>query len=340
MPDLLLLDTDVVVADAWHRVTAPGGYEWWHFDAQDPTGSVLVVADFHAGFVFHPQYLRRFHLYQQKPTRHSPPSPMEYCCAQLAVYENGRRLGAFTRRYRPEKLWASTSDIEVTIGPNRLTTDGGALRLHAEDPTGLRADLAFRPRLAHPPAEQIILSRHRSYTDHHFWIVANPLCEVGGEIRLPTGRTIPLSGVGYHDHLYGTGPLGSGLWRWMSGRVLQENKAIGFQISSPQEAEDPEQAHLFMADRSSAGAIAAARVTWGTDRLTRWGLAYPTGLEIDPALILRQPRVLESSAYSLRIVYDAFVDGEAACALCQLVYPQRLGWPVLGRLIERSIMPG
>lgn len=137
MPDLLLLDTDVVVADAWHRVTAPGGYEWWHFDAQDSTGSVLVVADFHAGFVFHPQYLRRFDRYQRKPTRHSPPSPMEYCCAQLAVYENGRRLGGFTRRYRPEEFSASTSDFRVTIGPNHLTTDGGDLRLHAQDSSGL-----------------------------------------------------------------------------------------------------------------------------------------------------------------------------------------------------------
>jgi hypothetical protein len=58
-----------------------------------------------------------------------------------------------------------------------------------------------------------------------------------------------------------------------------------------------------------------------------------------PALILRQPRILDSSPFCLRLRYDAFVDGEAARAFCRIVYPYRLGWPILGRFIERSIEP-
>lgn len=340
MPDLLLLDTDVVVADAWHRVTAPGGYEWWHFDAQDQSGSVLVVADFHAGFVFHPQYLKRFELYRRKPTRHAPPSPMDYCCVQLSVYQNGERLGGFTRKYDPRQFSASTSQLRLSIGPNRLSSGDSGVQMHLGDLRGLSAHLLFRPSLVHPPAEKIFLSRHPSYTDHQFWVIANPLCEVKGDIHLPGGRAIAINGIGYHDHLYGTGPLGSGLRRWMCGRVLQENRSVAFQIASPLDSEDQEQAHLFMADGVGAGAIATPRIAWGTDRFTRWGLSYPNGIDAGQTLILRQPRILESSPYSIRLVYDAFVDGEASSALCQIVYPYRAQWPVLGRLIEQSIKSG
>jgi carotenoid 1,2-hydratase len=337
MPDLLLLDTDVVVADAWHRVVAPGGYEWWYFDAQDREGSVFVVATFHAGPAFHPEYLRRFALYQRKPTRHAPPLPMEYCAFHLGVYENGRRCGGFTAQYPESEFVASTSGCEVAIGPNKVTPEAGGLRVHVEGPADLSAQLTFQPRLAHPPAEQIYLSRHPSYSDHHFWVIANPLCQVDGQITLPSGRTIELSGLGYHDHAYGTGPLAMGLRRWIFGRVLQENGAIAFQITTPRELDGVEQAHLFMADSAAAGTVATPPITWGADRFTRWGLSYPSGMDMGRTLILREPRVLDSSAFGVRLEYNAFVDGEAATAFCRIVYPHRLSSRLLGWLIERSI---
>ena len=27
------------IPDAWHNITAPGGYEWWYFDAEEPRRS-------------------------------------------------------------------------------------------------------------------------------------------------------------------------------------------------------------------------------------------------------------------------------------------------------------
>jgi hypothetical protein len=52
---------------------------------------------------------------------------------------------------------------------------------------------------------------------------------------------------------------------------------------------------------------------------------------------LREPRVLDSSAFGVRLEYNAFVDGEAATAFCRIVYPHRLSSRLLGWLIERSI---
>src|SRR5579884_2618696 len=76
--------------DAWHRVAAPGGYECWHFDAEDATGEVRLVACFWEGYPFHPQYVRRFENYLRHPTRNPPPQPREYPCVQFAIYERGR----------------------------------------------------------------------------------------------------------------------------------------------------------------------------------------------------------------------------------------------------------
>jgi len=337
MPDILLLDTEVVVADACHRVTAPGGYEWWYFDAQDRNTGTFVVAVFHAGFVLHPQYLRRYHLYQSRPTRHAPPLPAEYPCVHLAVHEKGRSCSQFIHQYTATHVQASTSERRVTMGPNRLFSSGNALQLHFEGSHGLSADLTFEPRFAHPPGEKMFASANSGHPAHHCWVIANPLCEVGGEIRLPDGSTIRLNGSGYHDHLYGTGPLGAGLRRWMCGRVLQENQAVSFQIASATQPGGIDQAHLFVADRAGIGAIGVPRIAWGPERFTAWGLAYPTAVDLGPTLILRQPRVLDSSPFCLRLKYDAFVGGEAASAFCNIVYPHRLGWPILGRFIERSI---
>jgi carotenoid 1,2-hydratase len=337
MPDLLLLDTEVVVADACHRVTAPGGYEWWYFDAQDRDTGTFVVAQFHAGFIFHPQYLRRFHQYQSAPTRHTPPLPAEYPCVHLAVYENGRPCARFIHQYDPNQFAASSSECRLTIGPNQLFPSGNALRLHAEGSDGLWADLTFEPRLAHPPSEKMFKSGNLKHPAHHCWVISNPLCEVGGEIRLPRGSTIRISGLGYHDHLYGTAPLGAGLRRWMWGRVLLENQAVSFQIAMSIQPGEMDQSHLFMADRAAIGAIGIPRIVWTADRFSGWGLPYPTGVDMGPTLILRKPRILDSSSFCLRLRYDAYVDGEATGAFCRIVYPYRLGWPLLGRFIERSI---
>jgi hypothetical protein len=185
--------------------------------------------------------------------------------------------------------------------------------------------------------EKGFLRGNAGRVDRHYWVIANPLCEVGGEIRLPTGRTIRLDGLGYHDHRYGTGPIGPGVRRWLCGRVLQDNQAVAFQITTPSQPDQVDEAHVFKADHSAAGAIAAPRITWGSDRFTAWGLSYPTAVDIGRTLILRQPRLLDCSPFCMRLMYDAFVDGESASALCQIVYPHRLTWPILGRWIEKSI---
>src|SRR6476620_7097979 len=93
--------------DAWHRVTAPGGGEWWHFDAEDASGRFQFVATWFEGFPLHPDYLRRYHRYRRAPTRHPPPLPGEFPCVYFALYEQGRVLAQFLAQYAPGAFSAS-----------------------------------------------------------------------------------------------------------------------------------------------------------------------------------------------------------------------------------------
>src|SRR4051812_10037182 len=135
MPVLPLFDAPAD-ADAWHHVTAPGGYEWWYFDTEEfaadgASSGVQVVAAFFEGFVFHPEYLRRYNSYLRRPTRPRPPVPGEYPCTYLAVYEGGRVLAQFMTQYPPDAFAVSADRPDVRIGSNTLRRDDhGAIRLH------------------------------------------------------------------------------------------------------------------------------------------------------------------------------------------------------------------
>lgn len=348
--------------DAWHRVTAPGGYEWWYFDAEDAAGDVQLVAIFLEGFVFHPEYLRRYFRYLRRPTRRRPPVPGEYPCAYLAVYEKGRVLAQFMSQYAPVAFAASCDAPDVTLGPNRLTRAAdGSLRLHVrgapwrltwrgpqtQAALQLVADLTFRPVLHAPPHERTFLSRQLADGAEHQWVIANPLCAVEGTIRLgelTTGgrlngqsREVRFAGRGYHDHNYGTAPIGPGLRRWMWGRVLQADRVATFHLARAVDPSLPDEVHLIEGDADGLRPVEVRRADADWKGRTPVGLAYPLRVRFGDVLGLDNPRVVDSAPFYMRLAYDATWRGERGSAFCEVAYPHRLHWPALGRMIEMSI---
>ena len=73
------------------------------------------------------------------------------------------------------------------------------------------------------------------------------------------------------------------------------------------------------------------------DRRTPLGLAYPSRLAWAPPMTLSDPRVIDSSPFYLRLQYKAVCEGHQGTAFCEVAYPHRLRWPLLGRMIEMSI---
>jgi carotenoid 1,2-hydratase len=357
MPTLPLYSPNPV-PDAWHRVTAPGGYEWWHFDAESADGDVQLVAMLSYGCAFHPKYLREYFRYRAWPTWAAPPVPGEYPCAYFVVYEHGNVVGQFVSQVPPDQFSASNVEPAVRVGPNELTpaSDGSlSLKINGvpweltwRGPTRqlgwtLSADLMFRPVLRHPPHERVFLSRKLSSAEHH-WVIPTALCEVEGRVRLSSGagrktREIPFRGRGYHDHRYGTAPIGVGLRRSMWGRVLLDERALTFHYAEPQDPGLSNEPHLVEASPAGVREIPLGDVQAEWSERSAARLHYPRGLRLKPTegdeVELTNPRVLDSSPFSLRLLYTASVGSSAGTALCEVAYPHRLRWPVLGRVIER-----
>lgn len=345
--------------DGWHAVTAPGGYEWWYLDAEDRQSDLRLVGILFQGFVFHPRYLREYWHYRRHPTRVPPPLPSDYCCAYLAVYRGGTLAGQFMSQYPSQQFAARADTVDVSVGPNRLWADGAGLQLHLQGTpwhltaTGpkrisgekLAADVTFEPALAVPALQRRFFSRQLSGADH-YWIIANPLCRARGSVMI-AGQTISLDGLGYHDHNFGTGPIGPGLKRWFWGRVLRDDRLLSFHFSR---GRDPTVGNQIIAIRGQADQpdltqndVPLARFRFS--RRTAMGLSYPAAASLGVAaegdvLRLTRGRVIDSQPFYLRLIYDAVLDGDSsrpATALCEVAYPHRLRWPILGRMIELSI---
>ena len=343
--------------DAWHHVGAPGGYEWWYFDAEDLSTGTRIVAIFLDGFVFHPEYLRRYFSYRRWPTRRQPPVAREYPCAYFAVYRGEKIVGQFMSQFPPGSLCASPDRPEVTIGPNVMKYDGaGNYQLHLEGvpwhltwqgpkrPAGgkLSADFTFSSVLSHLPHERRFLSRAMTGAEHH-WVIAAPLCEVAGTIRMTPNagaveELIPFGGRGYHDHNYGTGPLGPGLKRWMWGRILLTDGAYTFHVAEPRDSKLPMETHWIEADAAGIHERNDQVWTMQGSRRTATGLHFPEQLQYGDLLTLFEPKILDASPFYIRLVYSTRLAGKPSIpAFCEIATPHRLRWPVLGRMIEMSI---
>ncbi len=353
----LLESRESQAADAWHAVTAPGGYEWWYFDAEDVARDIYVAGILLDGFVFHPGYLRAYSRYLKHPTRHRPPVARDYPCAYFVVYERGKIAHQFMTQYPPGALLAAKDRPDVQIGPNRFWREDGTLRLKLTGTpwiltgmgpktlTGqrLEGDFTLVPRSAETVHERTFLSRAMTGAEHR-WVIANPLCDVQGSIRVtgvgqdaPPAKEIRFTGRGYHDHNYGTGPLGPGLARWIWGRVLLDDRVVTFHYARPRDPALSDEIHLVEANAAGVRDTPVATVTADWSKKTPLLLAYPAELRFDDVLCLSSPRVIDSAPFYMRLVYDVIFNGEKGTCLCEVAYPHRLLWPVLGRMIEMSI---
>jgi carotenoid 1,2-hydratase len=354
MPTALLYQQPTL-ADAWHEVTAPGGYEWWYFDAEDQQSDTRIVAIFFEGFVFHPGYLREFGRFICRPTRNTPPLPAQYPCVYFVVYRAGKIVSQFLTQFPSQAFAASNQTVDVSMGENRLSTDAdGSLRLELKgvpweltnrgpkvlEQTQLVGSFVFRPRFKHEPLQRRFFSRNWSGADHH-WVIVNPLCEVTGQAEIrdsATGQTttLKLTGPGYHDHNYGSGPIGPGLSRWMWGRVLMPDQAVMFHYAQTRDPQVENEVHLLESQHLIQGELPVNRFNADWNRRSKWLLKYPSWVETGP-LKLVNARVIDESPFYLRLCYQASVRDVTGTAFCEIGYPHRLRWPVLGRMIEMSI---
>ncbi len=354
MPTLPLFDP-TAHPDGWHNVRSPGGYEWWYFDAEDRATNTQIVAILMQGFIFHPGYLRAYDRYMKRPTKRPPPTAGDYPCVYACVYKDGKIWKQFFTQFRSEDFSAARDRVEVTIGENRLWVDergtfqieleGSPWRLTARGPITdadqmMRVQMSFTPTQANSPIERTFLSREMTGADHK-WTIAAPSCEVKATVEITGGSETlqsSISGHGYHDHNYGTAPIRQGLHRWIWGRAMFGDRVLTFHHAEPKSMLLPAETHLVEVRGSGARDIVvpSVRANWSLACKMAMMLKYPSVLILGEELQLSNPRVIDPSPFYLRLVFDAVSRGESSQAFCEIAYPHRLTWPILGRMIEMS----
>ena len=231
--------------NAAHDVRAPGGYEWWFFEAHDPATDTQIVVVFYHGDPFNLQYRRQYRRYLRRPTRNAPPVARDFPAVSMVVYRPGQKAAQSIVRSPAGSFVGSSEQPDLRIGADRLMCEADGLKLKVA-----QAQLTFSPRWRHPPLERALFAGHGD----HRWIVANSYCDVEG-FYARDGERIAFSGVGYHDHQFGAGPIPE-VGDWTRGRAYFKDRVCAFQRAS-----HPAEFQLIMSDAAGIRPVEPGELT-------------------------------------------------------------------------------
>lgn len=188
--------------DAKHRVGGPFPYEWWYFDASFENGYSAVAIIWAVNY--------------SKPWSRQ-------CTIQLSIYgPEGEKAKHYI--YPPRRLFsASYQELDVRVGDSYMRgkhpsydiyveAEGDWVELHFEAQTP-----GWRPGTG---ANHFPLPRYNSMG----WLVPVPRAVVDGRLGI-AGRTVEVSGHGYHDHNWGEGPFFHVVDNWHWGHVVRGGKS-------------------------------------------------------------------------------------------------------------------
>ena len=326
MPTIPLYSRDAH-PDEWHHVTAPGGYEWWYFQAQSLADGRIITARMSIGLPFDPEYVRRYLRYRRHPTRVPPPRPGDFLETRLTVVRGGIVEHDCMVRPMPDELDASVNGRGVRIGQSGF--DGSQLSLRGTDRVGraISARLHFRPRAAAESVEREFMQRSFAGAEHR-WIVAGARCDVEGQVQVD-GAATAFAGVGYHDHHYGTNLPAQDALRWFHGRAMGEDGSwcVSFHHVQPRNRRADPEFHLIEINESGVAReskVGTNDVVWQYP-MSRGALPkYPSEARFGSALHLTDGRGISASKWDVQAMYNAEYRGKRGRALCTMIYPRRL----------------
>jgi len=283
--------------DASHHVRAPGGFEWWHFDAEDSTSSTRVVVDVYDGHLFDRAYWKACKKYAKSPTRNPPPIPKQFPAAELMVFRGDRVVSLGTQ---------SLADVMA------LGNDGSVL-LNIGD-ANVSAELHFEPVAK-------VAGRWLLHSDHH-WFLPAAGYDIRGTVTID-GKPTSFAGKGYHDHYFGLSPVIATVDDWFHGRLLLNDGILAFKQLS---LVDGGQAAIRLVHATGKGVRNLEITQAGMTRQngTPWRVGYPLEVTMSDTFKLSRPRVLEANRWSAYLTYEATFNGEEGVAFCRFVCPRRL----------------
>jgi hypothetical protein len=295
----LKLMTQPATPDGSHRIGSPGGYEVWHFYAEDPSQQIRLLVSMHDGDIASPSYRHRLTAYLKRPTANEPPIPSQYPCIRASVYENEKLLVNHELNF-PPGAFRTEDDGSITLGTNRVAFSADEISVSATAlEKSLKIDLSFRRAFCTAPAEII--------TEDHHWVPRSPLCEVRGRVEIGP-RKINLMGLGQHNHYFGTKPPESS---WIRGGIVFPRASAIFHVMNDRPT-------VVIADETGFRRIESVPFSANWVRSLTHRKPRPASIQFGTWLILRNPRIGTASPSELQLFFDAYLDGEMATAWAEI----------------------
>jgi hypothetical protein len=168
--------------DAMHPNPSPGWWEWWYFDADFDNG-YIIAGTFHFG----------------SPR---PPANRDVRFIEIAIYDPEGNCKLIRKRYPKEQCRASEETCDVVIGPNTFKGEIPQYKLcFSEGDQGF--DLTYESMVEGCiPLEEL----EPQLSPYLGWVVAQPRARVTGTLTVD-GKTVNVSGEGYHDHNWANAPM-------------------------------------------------------------------------------------------------------------------------------------
>jgi len=179
----------------------PNAYEWWYFDVICDDGAVItgtLSAYANNGFVPHPETSDGFVLFTYE---------------KEGLTRNEKITVSFN------DFFAATDGLDVQAGNVKMVGDYNTFTLSGEV-NGIALDLTFtQSATPYRPGNGYTLVGSNSLDNWRGWLNPYPKASVTGTLKLDDGEIQQISGVGYHDHNYGSITSGQSTNGWLWARI-------------------------------------------------------------------------------------------------------------------------
>ena len=337
---------------AWPK-SAPGGYEWWYFDAIDPETGFKCVVIFYRGNPFSTRYIR-----QSEQSLDAMPG--HYPAVSISIYEGSDPIYYSFQEFEPAECSFPTDEVAVRIGNHRLKQSVGddgflsyLLELEETLPSGdqITAELTFTSRrLQHNVAR----GDHNSDDASHLWNLVQPRADVTGSVALEgygNRKKISVNGTGYHDHNVGFEPMKDDFTDWYWGRFHADGETLIYYAMNRTGADTDY--HAWLINEADGAVKTASEISFADRGVNLFGLSNYHQLEIRAdhfEASITQGRLLDNGPFYRRYLANAFIrlPGEnrvvGSVGISEYIRPSRiyskLFWPLVHmRIRYRSESP-
>ena len=177
-----------------------GTYEWWYTDAEFEDGTTVVVV-FFSKFGFDIQ---------------GPPCPT---VSIDITYPDGTKTTKITSEKKGKLIDSSNKKCDVKVKNSYLKyADGNYELLYADETIEYKAFMKSRLPMWRPETGHMFFDK--ACKDYFAWLPAQPSCTIDAVLKID-GKSINLSGTGYHDHNWGNIPMNKVMnhWYWCRANI-------------------------------------------------------------------------------------------------------------------------